>query len=379
MPTSWVAPQQQNSLLDVFSQAEAFKAQRAHNAFNEAKIAELPYEREREQALNEANIAKVNAQAGKAEVEMQGSDLENSLKKVELGGQILSGVRDESSYQWSRARAAKMGLGTEDWPASFDPGWVQQTQQKGMQLKDQLAQQLNERQFVEKQKQSGIDNQFQQANLGVAQGHLGVSQANAAESARHHGVMENRPNSGLSLGYDDQGRVVLGQGGMPKLTEQQGKATSYAIRGGEADGLLTGMESGGYRTGVGTQLKQWAGEKTGAPDRFQDDNTQKYRQAAGVFINAINRQDSGAAIPDVEWVRAERLYLVMPNDSDAVIEQKRQARQTALEATEVVAGPGRAALPPNTQRTPVTMVPQGGEDPRAKLERLRALKASRGG
>lgn len=197
-----VAPQQ-NNLINTFLQAEQIKAYRSKNALAEAQAAELPYEREREAALNAVNIAKAQAQTGKAESETQGSQLGNALKQVELGGQILSGVRDEGSYQWARARAAKMELGTEDWPASFDPAWVQQTQAKGMQLKDQLTAQLSEQKFAEQQKQSGIDNQFQQGalnvaqgRLGVSQGNLGVAQANAADMKRHRLAMENKPRGG---------------------------------------------------------------------------------------------------------------------------------------------------------------------------------------
>lgn len=67
-----------------------------------------------------------------------------------------------------------------------------------MSAKDKAAQQLDAAKFGETQRHN-------LAGEGVSQGHLGVAQANAAETARHHGAMENKPASGFSMTTNPDG------------------------------------------------------------------------------------------------------------------------------------------------------------------------------
>ena len=161
-------------------------------------------EREREAAESAAKVKANEALTGQRETA-------TAIQRLDTMNQLLSASKDEGSYQWARSRAAHL-FGPESLaqvPEHFDPAWVDQALQQGMSAKERLAQQLDEQEFGERQEQNDIDNQFQQGNLDVAQGHLGVSQANSAETQRYHDarlaqdvtVRRQQPHGGNCGGY----------------------------------------------------------------------------------------------------------------------------------------------------------------------------------
>jgi hypothetical protein len=68
-------------------------------------------------------------------------------------------------------------------------------------------------------------------------------------------------------------------------------------------------------------------------------NVQKVNQAQRDFVNAVLRQESGAAIADSEFENAKKQYFPQPGDKPEVIEQKRQNRERVISSFETNAGP----------------------------------------
>jgi hypothetical protein len=66
---------------------------------------------------------------------------------------------------------------------------------------------------------------------------------------------------------------------------------------------------------------------------------QVYDQAKRDFINAQLRRESGAVIGPDEFRNADKQYFPQPGDSEAVIKQKREARQLAIDSMGRSAGP----------------------------------------
>lgn len=66
---------------------------------------------------------------------------------------------------------------------------------------------------------------------------------------------------------------------------------------------------------------------------------QLFDQARRDFINAQLRRESGAVIGPDEFNNANKQYFPQPGDSEAVIKQKREARQLAIESMGRSAGP----------------------------------------
>ena len=129
------------------------------------------------------------------------------------------------------------------------------------------------------------------------------------------------------------------------LTEAQGKATGFALRAEQAHKILDvvgkdGKVQPGMLKRVGEAVPL-VGEGLGTMlNATQTAPQQQVEQAQRAFVNAILRQESGAAINESEFNNAKKQYFPQPGDSKEVIDQKRANRETAIKSLEVAAGPG---------------------------------------
>jgi hypothetical protein len=82
----------------------------------------------------------------------------------------------------------------------------------------------------------------------------------------------------------------------------------------------------------------------GGPNEAQ----QQYQQAKTNFITAVLRKESGAAIGQNEFETEEKKYFPQASDSKANIAQKQRARELAIEAMKIQAGPGAKSIGSNT-------------------------------
>ena len=185
------------------------------------------------------------------------------------------------------------------------------------------------------------------------------------------GAPVNAPVAGAQGGYTplsqlspkaqqeiEKARVM--EGIVPKpLTEAQGKSTAYGMRMAEANKILTDLEKKGVtntgivRSAIGgtVGLTPFIGDKLqeatnalinplpgvlGGPSAEQ----QQVDQARRNFITAVLRQESGAAIAASEFANEERKYFPQVGDTAEVIAQKQKARELAIKAMNIQAGPG---------------------------------------
>ena len=143
------------------------------------------------------------------------------------------------------------------------------------------------------------------------------------------------------------------------LTESQGNATAFGMRMNEAHSALKKLESKG-ETGTGViggtvggvaGLVPLIGDKltAGVDNIFNvlpgvlggySSEQQQVLNGRINFITAVLRKESGATIQPSEFATAERLYFPKPGDSDVVIKQKQKARELAIQAMKIQAGPG---------------------------------------
>jgi hypothetical protein len=128
------------------------------------------------------------------------------------------------------------------------------------------------------------------------------------------------------------------------LNEAQGNSVAYGIRMKEANSIVEKLASEGTeRSAVGAGTQYGIGGIVNAlPSALGGANPQQqqFQQAKLNFITAILRKESGAAIGQDEFEREDQKYFRQVGDSDAVAAQKKQARQTAIKAMEIQAGPG---------------------------------------
>lgn len=203
------------------------------------------------------------------------------------------------------------------------------------------------------------------ASNRVAQGNLSVAQQRLAMDANapdYHPdgnggfyALPKRPTPGAPIigqpvmGPDGQ---PLGANAPPKLTEFQGKATTFATRMIDATKTLdkvggrvspSRIAQAGYRADIPEWMPggQIVGAGlTAANQLITPDDAQRYRAAQENWVTANLRQESGAAIGKDEMEKDVRKYFPQPGEGAAVISQKEMTRRKAQEAMVAQAGPG---------------------------------------
>lgn len=106
------------------------------------------------------------------------------------------------------------------------------------------------------------------------------------------------------------------------LNATQAKAAGYAQRTIEADKTINNI--GKNFTGV-TDYGDYL------PNALQSSDRQIYEQAKRNFVNAVLRQESGAAISSSEFNSAENQYFPKAGDAPGVVAQKAANRKTVIE------------------------------------------------
>lgn len=173
-----------------------------------------------------------------------------------------------------------------------------------------------------------------------------------------------KANPGYEIKETPQGLVAINKrnpadtrpvmmGGVPvegakALTEAQGKATGYALRAQEAQDVL--KKIGTEWSPLAVTSKQAAEQLPGVGGMTSiginyamgklSPKSQLAEQAQREFVNAVMRQESGAAISASEFENARKQYFPEPGDLPEKIKQKAKNRETAIRSLEIAAGPG---------------------------------------
>ena len=157
-----------------------------------------------------------------------------------------------------------------------------------------------------------------------------------------------RANPDGSMSFIPGGPADPAAGGGKPPTEFQGKSAAFGARAEEADKIISDLEGKYSPTGINSKQKlenTWlvGGALGAATNKFAlSDNTQKAEQAQRDFVNAVLRQESGAAIGASEFDNAKTQYFPQPGDGAAVIEQKARNRKLAVQG--LVNNAGKAAF-----------------------------------
>jgi hypothetical protein len=152
-------------------------------------------------------------------------------------------------------------------------------------------------------------------------------------------------------------RQLTGKG--TALTESQGNAAAYGMRMKEANSILAPLEKAGVKnTGlvsnvvggalgivplIGDKLEGVSGSVFNALPQILGGLSPEQQQVAQArinFITAVLRKESGASISPGEFTTAEKNYFPKPGDDASVVAQKQKARELAIKAMGIQAGPG---------------------------------------
>jgi hypothetical protein len=131
-------------------------------------------------------------------------------------------------------------------------------------------------------------------------------------------------------------------------TEFQGKSAAFGARAEQADKILGSLEGKYSPAAINSKNSvenTWlvGGALGAATNKFAlNESDQQAEQAQRDFVNAVLRQESGAAIGPSEFDNARKQYFPQPGDSTAVIQQKAANRKLAIQGLQNNAG--RAAF-----------------------------------
>ena len=131
-------------------------------------------------------------------------------------------------------------------------------------------------------------------------------------------------------------------------TEFQGKSAGYGARAQASDKTLREIEGSYSPAAVNTKnalsrTPLLGGAMEAGANAMLSDPSQKADQAQRDFVNAVLRQESGAAISAGEFDNARKQYFPQTGDSKAVIEQKANNRQLVIRGFEQNSRPGAMA------------------------------------
>ncbi len=207
--------------------------------------------------------------------------------------------------------------------------------------------------------QMGPDNQMYRVNL-----ESGVATPITIGGAVPEGATGGAPGAGLVRPGTDKA-----------LTEVQGKAVMFGTRAAQAHNILD--EVGANYKPVVVATMHGAESIPGANmavNAAAGPNEQKVAQAQRNFINAVLRQESGAAINQSEFNNARIQYFPQPGDKPEVIAQKKANRELAIQGFGTIAGPkGGKAVATERANKPQ---PTGPYTDAAKEQRYQEWKRS---
>jgi hypothetical protein len=205
---------------------------------------------------------------------------------------------------------------------------------------------------------AGSDNP-QIANIGrmqyEQQNAMAQDEARAAERALTRqdmlaGREQAQSNANRLFGLEQE-KVRQDKTAAPKpLTEYQGKSLGFGLRAEDANSNLEKVGTGYSQLAIDAarKVEDVPGVGTGAYALLSPESKQAL-QAQRNFINAVLRQESGAAIAPSEFTNAQKQYFPQPGDDKETLKQKSDNRKRAISNFKTSAGPsvegefGRAA------------------------------------
>lgn len=329
---------------------------------------------------------KSNADIKKSDVEAKSKAAESAAHQFEIAGQLAGAWANNPGVTKAQIQAglnAAVNSGvispeigssklaeldqTGDDPTALNQ-WAKNTLTQVMKAKDQFAlttvdanTKANNETSVENNKRTNATTQRGQ-NITSATAAADRAQrgtlAQAAQYDTERGVLVDR-RTGTARQVTDAAGQPLGTKEKP-LTEFQGKSAAFADRALLADQALSGLDYNpaaiNSKAAVG-RTPLIGGALEAATNAMLSPENQRAEQAQRDFVNAVLRQESGAAIGKDEFDNARKQYFPQPGDSEEVIAQKATNRQTAIAGLQRNAGasykaPGRTSQPrggaPNT-------------------------------
>lgn len=164
----------------------------------------------------------------KTALEAKKAQLEESLKRFEVSGQIMAGVKDQATWTLARQQAAQL-FGPEaaaQMPEVYDPALVEQKRMQAMTVQQQMEQQWKALNFQLDKDKFGYQQTNDAANRNVTLRGQNLVDARGREAnqiKQQEVAMGGKPPPGYRWAPDGQSLVAIPGGPGDKLPEAQQK------------------------------------------------------------------------------------------------------------------------------------------------------------
>lgn len=313
-----------------------------------------------------SELTNQKASANKAQKESFKLDLENKAATAKYLRDAGAGVRDQASYEAWKQEAAALGAEfVKALPNEYVPDVVKQqlyTADKFLEANTPKYERVDlggKVQVIDVNPNTNPSIKGMNLAKTATPEALMTDKRTREEGALNRGVTirgqnmtdarsreanasGGKPPAGYRWAADGNLEAIKGGPGDKTInpTETQGKAALFSSRALEADKILRSVE--GKYSPLGLNAKTTVEGIPGlasASNAMLSPEAQKADQAQRDFINAVLRQESGAAIGASEFDNARKQYFPQPGDSKEVIKQKSVNRQTAIRGLNTMAGP----------------------------------------
>lgn len=253
----------------------------------------------------------------------------NLIEKGQLQMQLMSMAQQQSQFNYQKARdlrqdqqeglatmlslAQQNGIGKNNWtPAMLS--WLN-TGAKALGISPD---------FIIK----SLDSIYNQALADNLYKNKALSDSQLTTGYKDYLLAGGQVGTGM-----DYGSWLMQSDSTPiKTTQTERDAAGYAKRVQEASDIISIYES------VGKNLWGIVSGNQRFPNFMKSKERQELEQAERNFVNAVLRRESGAVISEQEFDNASKQYFPQPGDSDDVLRQKKQNRETTLKNLQYSAG-----------------------------------------
>lgn len=207
-------------------------------------------------------LAESAGKVAKEKREEERFQMENHLKQFEVAGQIMTGVKDQATWELARQKTAQVfgQAAADQMPVNYDPKLVEQKRQQAMGVKEQLVALLQERHYNLDVQKAGEDARHNKAGEGLtARGQNMVDARAKATAAAHSSVDGMLPDDTVAmmaqqyLAGDTSVMQNLGRGaqGAQNIIKLRNAITQQAANGGKGGADLAAQNSEYFGTKAG--------------------------------------------------------------------------------------------------------------------------------
>jgi hypothetical protein len=179
------------------------------------------------------------------------------------------------------------------------------------------------------------------ANAGVARDRLAYEKESGKRPTIQADADGNlftvNPVSGTAKPVTLEGGAPMNKG-TKAPTEAQANAILFGTRAIDSDKALLSMQANGFDPNTKTFARDMATNGRLLTNWMTSEAGQQYLTIGKNFTAAALRRESGAAINEGEWKMGQLLYIPMPGDKQATLQEKAHNRQLVIQGLKASVG-----------------------------------------